>query len=136
MASKIAQRPPSEGARIKAHAAQSENFDKMRPVFCFEHMVSGYCVNSCTKDEKAHLADALFKRSQMTWAELRQAHKMGLGYEKISRNSLKKSVPTAIKEDVQIIAFRFAAKAPMVGFRDKEVFRVIWLDRAFDLYNH
>jgi hypothetical protein len=99
-------------------------------------MVGGYCVESCTRDEKAALAEALFKRSRLTWGELRQCGRHQLGYEKIARTSLKRRVPATVKDDVEIIAFWFNGLKPMVGYRDGQVFRVIWLDRAFTLYDH
>lgn len=125
-----------QGARIKAHASSNETPDAKKPIFCFEHMVNGYCVETVSKDQKAALADALFKRSRMTWGQLKLAHRHGLGYEKIGRGSFKVGIPACVKEDVDLIAFRFMAMAPMVGFRDGQVFRVLWLDHNFSVYDH
>lgn len=74
--------------------------------------------------------------SQLTWQQIQQAHKHGQGGETIARTSLKVTIPTAITEDAPILSFRFCGKAPMVGFRKDEVFYVVWLDRAFDVYPH
>lgn len=49
---------------------------------------------------------------------------------------MKVVVPPSITEDTPILSFRFSGKAPMVGFRREEVFYVVWLDRAFDVYPH
>ncbi|MFC7552647.1 hypothetical protein ACFQU7_10850 [Pseudoroseomonas wenyumeiae] len=105
-------------------------------MFCFEHMVNGFCIDDCEKDEKIALLDALYKRSKLSWGELKQQNRHKLGFENISRSSIRGSVPRIVTDDVQIIAFRFHGMAPMVGYRDREVFRVIWLDRAFTLYKH
>jgi hypothetical protein len=127
---------PEEGRRIKTHEASGETPDRQRPTFCFEHMVDGYCVPSCNKEQKAALADALFERSRLTWGEIRQAGRTGQGYEKLARSALKRPVPPRVKPDADIIGFRFWSKARMVGYRDGTVFRVIWLDIHFDLYDH
>lgn len=72
----------------------------------------------------------------MSWLEIRNAPRHGLGTEKISRDSLKVIVPASITEDVQFLALRFSGMKPMVGFRRNEIFHVVWLDRAFSLFNH
>ena len=74
--------------------------------------------------------------SQSTWKQLNQYHRHGQGYEKINRDALKAPIPGFIKPDVNFIAFRFSGKAPMVGFRDKSTFYILWFDARFDLYDH
>jgi hypothetical protein len=75
--------------------------------------------------------------SELTWAQLRQADRHGLGFETIDRSSIKSGIPGVVTADVNIIAFRFAGKKPMVGFRDRDgTFHIIWFDRAFRLYKH
>ena len=73
----------------------------------------------------------------MTWAQLRQSPRDKLGYEKISRDSIRGGIPNVVTEDVDIIAFRFCDKAPMVGFRAQDgTFFIVWFDRRFRLYPH
>jgi len=72
----------------------------------------------------------------MSWAQINQAPRHGLGYEKISHTSIKAAIPPHITEDVNFLAFRFSGKAPMVGYRKQEVFYIVWLDRNFTLYDH
>ncbi len=45
-------------------------------------------------------------------------------------------MPSVVTEEVNLIAFRFCGKAPVVGFRARRIFHVLWLDRAFKLYDH
>jgi hypothetical protein len=56
-----------------------------------------------------------------------------LGYEKISKNSIRATIPSHIKDDVIFIAFRFYGKAPMVGYRKDLIFHILWIDRTFTL---
>jgi len=109
----------------------------MRPKFSFEHLRRSHCLSNCEKDEKAALADRLHEMSQLTWQQIAQSHKKGQGYEILSRDTITgDAIPDFITEDTNIISFRFCSKAPMVGFRDAEVFYLVWLDRAFNLYDH
>ena len=72
----------------------------------------------------------------MTWAQIKTADRMGLGFETIARSSITAGIPRHITDDVRLLAFRFFGNAPMVGYRDGRVFFVLWLDRSFTLYNH
>lgn len=72
----------------------------------------------------------------MTWIQIRGAHRHGLGTEKIEKSAIKVPIPTVVTEDVSLLAFRFSGKAPMVGFRERDVFHVLWFDRDYSLYKH
>ena len=74
--------------------------------------------------------------SQLTWNEIRSAHRHGLGGEKIDRTAIKRPIPSHVTEDVTFLAYRFSGMKPMVGYRLKEMFHIIWLDRDFTLYDH
>lgn len=74
--------------------------------------------------------------SSITWQDIRTSSRHKLGYEKISRSSIKTSIPTIVTDDVSLIAFRMSGLAPMVGFRIGDVFRLLWLDPKFKLYDH
>lgn len=135
--SRIRDKRPESGPRIQAPAARAEASDDSKtPHFCFHYLQKKYCISDCQKDEKAALADTLRKLSQLTWAQLRQANRKGSGYEKIARHSIRAPIPTHVTEDVNFIAFRFYANAPMVGYRLRETFHVCWLDHDFSLYDH
>jgi hypothetical protein len=94
-------------------------------------------VTDCEREEQAAFALTMHRLSQLTWQEIRNAPRHGLGTEKIVRESIRAPVPPGITEDVEsFLAIRFHGKAPMVGFRSGETFHVVWLDRAFTLYPH
>ena len=84
----------------------------------------------------AALADAIWKRSKLTWQELLRTQHHGLGSEKISRASIKAQIPRGITEDVTFIASRFHGLAPMIGYRENRIFHVVWLDFKFSVYAH
>lgn len=110
--------------------------EKQKPVFSLHYLNKDFCLSCCTNEQKAAFADSIHRLSQLTWNEIICSHRHGLGYEKISRDSIRSGIPNHITEEVNFIAFRFCGKAPMVGYRDENVFHVIWLDRAFTLYKH
>jgi hypothetical protein len=116
--------------------SQSNPVEQQKPVFSLHYLNRDFCLSACNRDEKASFADAMYKLSQITWNEVICSHRHGLGFEKISRDAIKSTIPEHLTDDVRMIAFRFHGKAPMVGYRDGNVFHVIWFDRAFTLYDH
>ncbi|WP_313382509.1 hypothetical protein [Pantoea sp.] len=135
-ANRIKQPPKEEAARIQAPPEFKDSPEQRPPEFSLRYLQDGYCVKCCQRDEKAALADTLFKLSQLTWAQIKNIGRHGNGFEKISRNSIKAPIPPHISEDVDFIAFRFCSMAPMVGYRREATFFILWLDRAFTLYPH
>jgi len=133
----IRQQKPEKGKKIQAHPSSSELAQKNPPTFSLRYLDKGYCLSKCEQEEKAAFADTLHKLSQLTWQQINQAPRHGLGFEKLAGDSIKGTIPPHLRgQDVNFIAFRFHGQAPMVGYRDQSVFYVIWLDRAFTLYNH
>ena len=125
------------GSNIKSPGERGGvNYDHYRPRFSLEYLQSDFCLSLCTQEEKASFADSLHKRSQLTWSQIKNQGRHHLGFEKIARHSLKSPVPSVATDDVEIIAFRFCGKAPMVGFRREATFFILWLDRFFCLYKH
>lgn len=130
--------PSSQSAtgRFKTTENAKPSPNQLIPKFSLEYLQKSHCLSLCSKDEKAALADRLHQLSQLTWQQIQQAHRHGQGSETIARTSMKVVLPSAITEDTPILSFRFSGMAPMVGFRREEVFYVVWLDRAFDVYPH
>jgi len=82
-------------------------------------------------------AEAIFRRKCLTWKQIRQLPRHGLGTEKIPKSSIKAPIPQFITDDVNdFLAFRYHGKRPMVGYRQKDIFFVLWFDSDFTLYEH
>lgn len=128
--------PLNQGKSFFPHFKDSFNSDLSKPYFSFKYLSKTYCITCCDKDEKASFAMTMYNLSQMTWLEIRKAHKHGLGTEKIEKDAIKVAVPKDITDDVTFLAIRFHGKKPMVGFRQNATFYVIWFDRDFTLYDH
>lgn len=126
----------NKGSRLTVE--EPEDYNKMVPLFSLERLQSGtYCLSNLEKDDKAAFADSIFKRKNVTWNQIQQMDRHALGYEKISVSSIKTAVPKFITEDQEnLIAFRFSGLKPMVGYRSKNIFFVLWFDHDFTVYDH
>jgi hypothetical protein len=117
-------------------AAESRDTSRERPVFSLKHLIGNYCIPTCNQEQKAAFADTLYNLSRLSWVEIMQQSKHGLGCEKIPRYRIRRPIPAHITDDITLLAFRFWKKAPMVGYRMEETFHIVWLDKDFDLYPH
>lgn len=106
------------------------------PVFCFKYLHKDYHLDKCTDEEKRKLIEKIVKISSMTWEQLQFAPKHGLGSEKISPGSIRIKADSFSEEVNTLLAFRFDALKPFVGFRDGFIFYVFYIDRDFTLYDH
>ena len=126
----------SNRLNLPSHQTNKVNYDKEHPHFSFRYLQGNYCLTKCDENHQASFARKMHKLSQMSWQEIKQCGRHQLGFEKISRNNIKSGIPSHVTEDVNFIAFRYCGMSAMVGYRSKEVFHVLWLDRDFTLYNH
>jgi len=126
--------PQPETGDFIPTATEANPPDAEYPLFSLRHVDKRYCISACQKTEKVSFVNKLLKWSGMTWTELRLAHRHGLGYELIG--TLDAKLPASAPTGAQAIAFRFHDKAPVVGYRDGNVFYAVWFDRQFTLYDH
>ena len=117
---------------------EPEDYNKMVPLFSLERLQSGrYCLSKLEKDDKAAYADSIFKRRSVTWNDIQRMDRYGLGHEKIEITSLKVAIPKFITEDEHnLLAFRYSGKKPIIGYRIKNIFYVLWFDHDFSVYDH
>ena len=136
--SKIKRPKPGQGWRIKPHEIPDApiSHDEKRPIFSLEHMQPTHSVRTCQHNDRAEFASKLYEMSQLSWGQLKQAPRHGLGSETISQNAIRAPMPQSVTRDIRLIAFRFSGKKPMVGYRVNEVFFVLWLDYNYTLYDH
>lgn len=135
MGKRIKDKRPDRAANVKPHGAKTVSNEDRHPKFSLR-MLQGACgLDACEREERAALIDKFAALSQLTWGQIRQAPRHGLGYEKISHTDLNVPVPDDVSGD-NIIAFRFHGLAPMIGVRREATFYVLWLDRGFIAYNH
>jgi hypothetical protein len=129
---------PNKSGKSIAASAQTRDISakQQKPIFSLYYLEKSHCLSDCTKEEKAAFADTLHKLSQLTWNEIISSPRHGSGCEKIAQNAIRQPIPSHIKSDINLLAFRFCAKAPMVGYREENTFHIVWIDRVFTLYDH
>lgn len=115
---------------------QIENIE--HPVFCFRHMHPEYCLEQCDNQQTVSFIKQLVNLSKLTWQQITQTHRHGMGFEKMTIDSLKAKCPPFVTEDVEhLLAFRYDGKKPFLGLRNRFIFHVISIEREFgELYNH
>ena len=115
------------------------NYDENSPLFSLQRIQerSQYSFSALTKEDNASFSEAIYKRRNISWKELKQTSRHGLGFEKISRDAITSPIPPFITDDVaHFLAFRYSGKKPMVGYRQRDVFFVLWFDHDYTLYKH
>lgn len=123
-----------ESCLYKKQVCVSSNSKK--PVFSFANIQSSHGLRECPEKDKIALLDKLGQLSQITWQEIFQNDRHTTGQEKISASSIKEPIPSCVKTDTNLIAIRYNGKAPMIGYRENEVFYILWIDYDFEVYNH
>jgi hypothetical protein len=132
---KNVRRPPARGGpNIPPPATNSQGSTNLEyPVFCLRYLGN---LPACEQGEKAAFIETLRTLAQMTWQQIMQARKQGLGHEKIPLKQIKASLPAFAKEEEFLLSFRFCGKAPMLGLREGATLRILHLDRDFTAYDH
>jgi len=123
-----------KNARLSPRETVPRSYMDEPPAFSFKHLQKSHCFSKCNAEEKRDFAESIYKRKELSWSQLVQGARHGLGSEKITQG-LKVEVPPEFS-GVQLIAFRFSGKKPMIGFRERDVFYVLWFDRDFTVYAH
>lgn len=125
----------NETGKIKAPAFNIGSTNALNPLFCFKYLDKNYHLKQCNVEEKANFISTLVTLSELTWQDIQQSGRHQLGHETINKKSLKCPLPANIKEEVNnVICFRFNGMMPMLGFRNNQIFHVVFIDRNHQLY--
>jgi hypothetical protein len=109
------------------------------PIFCFRHLINGYSLDGCNKEQKAHFVSKLAKMAQQTWDDLDGAdHWSGSGFEKIPKDQIKGRLPAIVTEDVEkLYVMRFNGKHyRMIGHRSDHIYYLTHVDITLSAYGH
>jgi hypothetical protein len=130
-------KPPPQSPPKKSRTKLIQDHFRGYPVFCLRHLTDKrYNLESCQKNQATQLIKKLFTLSQKSWKSIDSLGKHKGGYEKVSFDMIKGRVPQFLTEDVNLLAFRFDGLKPFVGFRNNDVFHILWIDHDFTLYDH
>ncbi|RDD29887.1 hypothetical protein CR161_03720 [Prosthecochloris sp. ZM] len=123
----------------KLKPTPTSNYDKEPVVFSLKHIQDGdYCFSKLTSDNKGEFAEAIYRRKDFTWTDYYQNSRQKLGCESIPLNQIKPEKPNVLTPDVgKVLAIRFArTNGRVVGYRDNNIFYVLWIDCKMSLYDH
>ncbi|MBF0343716.1 MAG: hypothetical protein HQL06_05725 [Nitrospirae bacterium] len=113
------------------------NYNECHITFSFRLMRKGSkcCLSLCRQIDKAHVADKLLSLGQMTWKQIHQVSRKGLGFEMIPVGQLKIAMPSHINEDVkEVMIFKFSDSGRLAGIRERDIFYVIFVAPNHNLY--
>ena len=110
---------------------QPVNYMKMNPAFRFASRDKHkYLLAHWTKEELEDLLSFFDKMEQRTWEQIIQAPgDKGLGYKHIS----SVSPPEHVSPDRKIHEARVCRTKRVFGYREDNVFNIIWFDRTHDI---
>ena len=128
---------PKESRHSNFIKSDTESYNKLPIIFSLEKVQVGtYCFSKLETEEKAAFSDSIFKRKSLSWLDIIQSPKHGLGSEKIPKDKIKAPIPKFITEEEDFfLVLRFHGKMPMIGYREKNIFFVLWFDRTHTLYS-
>ncbi|VAW66665.1 hypothetical protein MNBD_GAMMA08-929 [hydrothermal vent metagenome] len=133
---KLKKGKPKQGKHVSTN--EPPNYNKSPVKFSLEKIQTGrYCFSELDQSNKACFADSIFKRKNITWDDINKSGRHKLGTEKIPKDQIKAPVPRFITDEIDsFLVFRYNGHAPMVGYREKDIFYVLWFDSNFTLYPH
>lgn len=112
-----------------------EDWRRRNPLFSLQYTAKGFCVTDCNVEQKASFALTLIQLGKRTWLDILDAGKHGSGTEKIPRCQMKCAIPSHVTPDQDFFTVvRFYGKSPMIGYVDKGVYYIVWLDRNHTCY--
>lgn len=107
------------------------------PQWDFSGLHAEWGIKALDASHRAALASQLEMWSQLTWGQVIQAPKQGLGSEKLAFSAIRSSWHqhgTPPPEDVLVL--RFGSDGRAVGLRHERVFHLLWVDHRYRLYRH
>ncbi len=137
MSREINRRLANRGNRISASPV--DNQVNLPVIFSLQYIQSGkFCFSLLEHKQKGDFADALYRRKDFTWHDLRQNDHRKLGVEQLPVEMMKERMPAFHTEDVEKYdVIRFSHNnGRIVGFRKNHVFYILWIDCGFKLYPH
>lgn len=132
---KVKPRNPPTQPRIAPRETPRASTNDLRPLFGFYYLAIGFRISDCQQSDKAALADRLEELSQLTWGQIIQAPRQGMGTETIARDSIVPAIPHHVTPDVRLLSWRFGGGARIIGYREDEVFHIVWVDPNHQVYS-
>lgn len=114
----------------------SESTNGLCPVFSFKNFSSGDFGLNCESNEFKELVSHLRTLGNITWQQIQNSYRHGLGSEEIKSAELKVTVPECYGNPENVLAFRYSGKKAFLGIRNGQVLDILFIDPKFTIYNH
>jgi hypothetical protein len=126
---------PTTGATISVPEKVSTPITQQRITFSIECCAGKCCYRMISEiREKADFASRLHELSQLTWGDIKQTSRKGLGYETLDHITL---TSRKMPEGARKIGFIYHDNHRMIGYRDPSgVFHILWFDYDGKQYAH
>ena len=131
--SKIKKPQERTAGKIAPREVSGGSYQDEPPKFSLRYIQPDYCITKCEQDDQLQFIQSMLKRKDTPWKVLITLAREKLGCETIQ--SLRVHTPKCA-EGKTIIAFRFSGMKAMIGFRERDVFYILWFDRNFSVYDH
>ncbi|MCA9834194.1 MAG: hypothetical protein KC435_09625 [Thermomicrobiales bacterium] len=106
------------------------------PVLCLRHVQRGWGVGELTDAQCREFLVKWEKRAKLTWKQLVQHPRHGLGSELLPSSKFNPSPPQELARD-RYMVFRHEGNLPFTGFRTGDAFHVLWIEKTYnELYDH
>lgn len=125
---------PKSGKRIKARTAPQVTSNDLHPIFCLRYLVSEFRVSDCEKEDQAAFAKRLELLSQLFWGQIASSSRLGVGTETIDHASLRVPIPPHITPDQKFLSLHLRGPFRVIGYRDNQVFHIVWIDPKHKVY--
>lgn len=107
------------------------------PTLSFRLLEKGWGFEDLSPDKAHAFLEKWIKRGNMTWDEIMQAPKHGLGSESLPAKQILPQLPKWMDTNSKLIVLRHFDRLAQVGIRHSDVFEVVWIEPEYNkLYSH
>ncbi len=110
--------------------------DESYPVLCLRFVQSRFGFEELTEKQRSEFIRKWAKRAQLSWTELVQHSRKGLGFENIPAHEIKRQAPESLAAG-RYLVMRHEGNHAVVGVRAGGAYRVLWIEANYgDVYDH
>jgi hypothetical protein len=128
------------GKETKSFNLRMGNTNNLNPALCFKFLQKGYDIAELLRTNNSeYFKDFLSKIdsiSRLTWQQIINSSRKGIGCEKISVSAIKVTIPPFITKERDILSFCLSGLFRILGVREGKVLYIVWIDPKGEVYRH
>ncbi|WP_257181393.1 hypothetical protein [Corynebacterium cystitidis] len=107
------------------------------PALSFRHVQKGWGFEELSNGQRLAFLTKWQERCKISWKELSQHKKHGLGSELLPRHVIKPMIPRQFTDVEKFRVYRHEGNHALAGWRGANIFYVIWIEATFnEPYDH